>query len=610
MSNRCLRCLASLSLLLSAVIGKESGEHSHPSPLSRRPLQPPSLANLSTATETVPPPSSIPSAPAPSDSETGERDKSPEAAPEKKDTDDNGPFRGARSANFIAEAVQKVENSVVKLEVTRKVLDVFSLLEGRREKVVQRALGTGFFFDPSGLILTNSHVVKDAESVSITMKDGSTLKGKVAGCDELSDLAVVRLITKENELAESNRGKQKNGSSLSSLRNKVTGGAKSKSDALLPGIPKQICCARLGDSDNLRVGDWLIAVGNPFNLDSTVTVGIVSNLERPSVGLMSGTRVSFIQTDAAINAGNSGGPVINSDGEVVGLATARMQDAEGIGFLVPVNRAKTVMHRLAAGQHVPHPWVGVELENLNVQRAREINEDPNVPVKVPEVQAPMVFNVKRNGPAVSSLQKYDVVTDVNGIPVKTKHDVQRILTALEIGESVDFTFIRGSETRRVTVKTADFAQKKKGIPVSPLADFRLQRSKDREEGQEGDREEEEGGEEEGDEGEDEDCGGEEEETLPVEEDTRSLSGWSRRGMLGVGVLEEKEGGGPDHNRVPPWWKSGRQGRRGPRAGKLGSQLLQRNEQGLRTETEEKTGMGMKIWRRWEDLISLLWESPS
>jgi S1-C subfamily serine protease len=187
----------------------------------------------------------------------------------------------------------------------------------------ERGLGSGFLYDPSGLLLTNAHVVEGSSRVMVGLPDGRRVEGKVVGADRVTDLAVVRLQA---------------------------------------GGPWPV--AALGNSDALQVGDWVIAVGNPFGLDQTVTLGIVSSLNRNAAKLgITDKRLELIQTDAAINPGNSGGPLLDAAGEVVGINTlVRSGPGAGLGFAIPINRARSIAQQLVAKGSVSHAMIGVTLE--------------------------------------------------------------------------------------------------------------------------------------------------------------------------------------------------------------------------------------------------------
>lgn len=244
-----------------------------------------------------------------------------------------------QSPNFVAVAVNRVGDAVVRIDTERTVAannqnpffddpffrdffgrDVFPQMP---QEYRQQGQGSGFIVDSKGIILTNAHVVKDADKVTVKLRDGRTFQGEVKGVDEPSDLAVIKI-----------KGKD------------------------LP-------VAALGDSSQIQVGEWAIAVGNPLGLDNTVTLGIISTLNRSSaqVGIPD-MRLEFIQTDTAINPGNSGGPLLNGRGEVIGINTAIRANAEGIGFAIPIDKAKAIKDRLARGEDIPHPYIGVQMLTL------------------------------------------------------------------------------------------------------------------------------------------------------------------------------------------------------------------------------------------------------
>ena len=247
--------------------------------------------------------------------------------------------------SFVARAVKQVGNAVVRIDtektITRRAStdpmmeDPFfrrffgdEVLAPREE--MMRGQGSGFLIDQSGVLLTNSHVVNGADKVTVTLKDGRKFIGKVRGVDEVTDLAVVKIEGKD-----------------------------------LPVAP-------LGNSADVQVGDWAIAVGNPLGLDNTVTLGIVSTLKRSSAAIgIPDKRLDFIQTDAAINPGNSGGPLLNDNGEVIGINTAIRADAMGIGFAIPIDKAKELKDQLARGEKIHHPYLGVQMTNLTPEIDRK-----------------------------------------------------------------------------------------------------------------------------------------------------------------------------------------------------------------------------------------------
>ncbi|MEM6592532.1 MAG: trypsin-like peptidase domain-containing protein, partial [Cyanobacteria bacterium P01_C01_bin.73] len=241
--------------------------------------------------------------------------------------------------------------------------------------------------------------------------------GTVEGFDELTDLAVVKI--------EADR------------------------DEALPIAP-------LGNSDQVEVGDWAIAVGNPLGLDNTVTLGIVSTLKRSSatVGIPN-KRLDFIQTDAAINPGNSGGPLLNQDGEVIGINTAIRADAMGIGFAIPINKAKEIKDQLARGEQIEHPYLGVQILTLTPDVAKRNNDDPNSGIMLPEVDGVLVIRVIANTPAATAgLRRGDVIVEIDGTPTLTAEQLQQKVESTRIGQRLQVEVRRGNEARRVAIETA------------------------------------------------------------------------------------------------------------------------------------------------------------
>jgi S1-C subfamily serine protease len=334
--------------------------------------------------------------------------------------------------SFVAEAVQKVGNTIVRIDTEKTIVrrqtdplfsdplfrDFFGDSYGLTPREDHlRGQGSGFIIDGSGIILTNAHVVNDADTVSVTLKDGRSFEGKVQGVDEVSDLAVVKL----------------------------------------QGVKGKLPVAPLGDSNEIQVGDWAIAVGNPVGLDNTVTLGIISTLHRPSaeVGIPN-KRLDFIQTDAAINPGNSGGPLLNAQGEVVGINTAIRADAMGIGFAIPINKAKLLKDQLVRGERILHPYVGVQMTTLTPKLAQDNNKDPNSPITLPEVNGVLVMKVLANTPAASAgLRLGDVVVAINGDPVINANQFQTVVEMTEVGQVLDLTVKRGNRTQTIAVKTGE-----------------------------------------------------------------------------------------------------------------------------------------------------------
>jgi S1-C subfamily serine protease len=337
----------------------------------------------------------------------------------------------ASSNSFVTAAVDRVGPAVVRIDTERTVSrNIDPFLEDpffgrffgedlrtqvpRQERL--RGQGSGFVIDKSGTVLTNAHVVDKADRVTVTLNDGSIFPGKVLGTDEVTDLAVVKINTK--------------------------------------GVNLPI--AALGDSDAVKVGDWAIAVGNPLGFDNTVTLGIISTLKRSSAAVgIPDKRLDFIQTDAAINPGNSGGPLLNGKGEVIGINTAIRADAMGIGFAIPINKAKAIYAQLAKGEQVSHPFLGIQMIALTPEIARENNADPNAPLMIPEVTGVLVMRVMPNTPAEKAgIRKGDAIVQIDGQTVTTAEDLQNLVENSRIGQSLKLKVRRGYLTKDIAVQTA------------------------------------------------------------------------------------------------------------------------------------------------------------
>ncbi len=334
--------------------------------------------------------------------------------------------------SFVAEAVRSMGNAVVRIDtektISRKATvdpmldDPFfrqffgggEMLAPPRSEML-RGQGSGFLIDQSGILLTNSHVVNGADKVTVTLKDGRKFEGKVSGIDEVTDLAVV----------------------------KIEG--------------KNLPIAALGDSDATQVGDWAIAVGNPLGLDNTVTLGIVSTLKRTSSQIgMSNKRLDFIQTDAAINPGNSGGPLLNSSGEVIGINTAIRADAMGIGFAIPINKAKELKDQLSRGERIRHPYLGIQMSSFEPDMAKTNNEDPNALLKLPEVSGVIVLRVLENTPAAKAgVRRYDVITSVDGQAISSAEQLQQVVDRSRLGKALKVELRRGEQSMQLSVRTAE-----------------------------------------------------------------------------------------------------------------------------------------------------------
>ena len=336
--------------------------------------------------------------------------------------------------SFVAAAVARTGDAVVRIDtetlVTRRADPLFddpffrdffggsfappSELE---RKIVGQ--GSGFIIDHSGVILTNAHVVDNANKVTVTLKDGRIFKGEVKGVDEITDLAVVKINAQGSELP----------------------------------------IAPLGDSSTVQVGDWAIAVGNPVGLDNTVTLGIISTLGRSAAKAgIPDKRVEFIQTDAAINPGNSGGPLLNAQGEVIGINTAIRADAMGIGFAIPINQAKSLQALLASGKKVPHPYIGVQMVNLTPDLARQNNRDPNSLFMIAEVEGILVVRVMPDSPAErAGIRRGDVIVAVNNQPIQDGSKLQSLVDRAGLNQVLKLKIQRSDRSLELTVQTAQMS---------------------------------------------------------------------------------------------------------------------------------------------------------
>jgi len=327
---------------------------------------------------------------------------------------------------FVSEAVSNVAHAVVRIDTERTVerepydptlLDPLLkdlLGEPTYGPERERGQGSGVIIDENGLILTNAHVVERADKVNITLADGDELDGNVVGTDSVTDLALVRL----------------EGSS-------------------------QFSPAPLGNSEALAVGDWAIAVGTPYGLESTVTLGIVSSLHRNINSLgFSDKRLDLIQTDAAINPGNSGGPLVNSSGQVIGINTlVRSGPGAGLGFAIPINLARRVSNQLLENGEVLHPYLGVQLVPLTPRIAREHNQDPNALIQLPERSGALVQSVLVDSPAEKAgMKRGDLVIDAEGKIISDPESLLQKVEQAKIGEPLSVSVIRNDHEIRLSIK--------------------------------------------------------------------------------------------------------------------------------------------------------------
>ncbi|NEO09889.1 PDZ domain-containing protein, partial [Moorena sp. SIO3I8] len=205
----------------------------------------------------------------------------------------------------------------------------------------------------------------------------------------------------------------------------------------------------------VQVGDWAIAVGNPLGLDNTVTLGIVSTIGRSSAQAgIPDKRLDFIQTDAAINPGNSGGPLLNATGEVIGINTAIRANAMGIGFAIPINKVKEISNKLAQGQKVVHPYIGVRMTTLTPELAQENNNDPNSVFLLPEINGVLVVQVMPDTPAADAgMRRGDIIVQIDGTPVTNATQLQRLVENSGVNKVLEIKVRRGKQITSVFVRT-------------------------------------------------------------------------------------------------------------------------------------------------------------
>jgi Do/DeqQ family serine protease len=330
--------------------------------------------------------------------------------------------------NFVTTVVEEVGPAVVRINASRTVEtdipeqfdDPFfrRFFEGMPmpPERQRRGTGSGFILSSDGKILTNAHVVDGADRVTVTLRDGREFEGRVLGDDPLTDVAVVQI------------------------------------DA------QQLPTVSLGNSDEVRPGEWVIAIGNPLGLDSTVTLGIISATGRSSGEVGVGDkRVDFIQTDAAINPGNSGGPLLNARGEVIGMNTAIISGAQGLGFSIPINRVQEISEQLISKGRVDRAYLGIQMLNLTPEVARNLNEDPNSGLFVEEDEGVLISRVVPGSPADrAGLRAGDVIIQVGNVEMPDSREIQRLVEANAINEPLSLEVLRQGQPLTITVRPGPF----------------------------------------------------------------------------------------------------------------------------------------------------------
>ncbi|MFY8148375.1 MAG: trypsin-like peptidase domain-containing protein [Prochlorococcaceae cyanobacterium] len=331
--------------------------------------------------------------------------------------------------SFVASAVRRAGPGVVTIDTERTVLvpgsgaglprglfadPFFRQFFGvpplsQPSQRTERGQGSGVIYQADGLILTNAHVVEKSDRVLVGLQDGRRVEGKVVGLDPVTDLAVVQLM----------------------------------GSGPWPAVA-------LGNSDALQVGDWAIAVGNPFGLDNTVTLGIISNLNRNASKLgITDKRLDLIQTDAAINPGNSGGPLLNADGEVIGINTlVRSGPGAGLGFAIPINRARDIARQLVASGRVSHPMIGVALEAAAAE-GRLAGSPQGVRVR----------SVVPGGPAERvGLRQGDVIVAAEGQTLREPSDLVAVVERVGVGRPLQLLIDRNGSRLELAVTPVELGR--------------------------------------------------------------------------------------------------------------------------------------------------------
>jgi serine protease Do len=272
-------------------------------------------------------------------------------------------------------------------------------------EIESKSLGSGVIIDAKGYILTNNHVVEKAEEIEVRLMDKSKYKATVVGRDPKTDIAVIKIDPKG-----------------------------------------PLHAAKLGDSDLVRPGEWVMAIGNPFGLDLSVTVGVLSATGRQDIGIT--TYENFLQTDASINPGNSGGPLCNLEGEVIGINTAIVASGQGIGFAIPVNMAREVSTQLTKEGKVTRGWLGIGIQ--------ELTEELASPFGVEEEKGVLVGNIMKDGPAQKAgIKTGDVIVELGGNKITGVRDLQRRVAAFKPGSTVKIKVMRDKKEKLFTVSIGE-----------------------------------------------------------------------------------------------------------------------------------------------------------
>lgn len=346
------------------------------------------------------------------------------------------PTQMIETSKAFSEIVSSVSPSVVNISTTKVIrrdalpfsedpfFDLFRPFHdfGLPKKWKEQSLGSGVIVSSDGYIVTNNHVVEKSEDIRVTLYDKRSFKGKVVGSDPKTDLAVVKISADK-----------------------------------LPNVP-------WGDSDSLQVGEFVLAIGNPFGLSHTVTMGIISAVGRANVGIAD--YEDFIQTDAAINPGNSGGPLVNIKGELIGINTAifsRSGGYQGIGFAVPSNMARLVMDQLMKQGRIVRGWLGVTIQDVTPEISQKFG--------LKDSRGALVGDISKGSPAEKAgIVRGDVILQFNGKEIRSVAALRNMVAQSKAGSQVKARILRGGKEYEVTVTIAELPKEAAGAPMEPFPD--------------------------------------------------------------------------------------------------------------------------------------------
>lgn len=331
---------------------------------------------------------------------------------------------GVKAPLSFSDLAEKVKPAVVNISTTKTYKGGFGSPFGRspfngpfgddffdrffgdipQREFKQRSLGSGFIISSDGYILTNNHVVEKADKILVKTSDGKEYQAKIIGTDAKTDIALIKI----------------------------------KPQNSMP-------VAEIGDSDKVKVGEWVIAIGNPFGLEQTVTAGIVSAKGRV---IGAGPYDNFIQTDASINPGNSGGPLFSMDGRVIGINTAIVAQGQGIGFAIPINMANAILSDLKTKGRVTRGWLGVSVQDISENIAKNLNHKSR--------SGAIVTDVFKGDPADrAGIRVEDIITEINGKTVKDTHDLLLKIASFRVGEKVSIKVVRDGKEMVFTLTVAE-----------------------------------------------------------------------------------------------------------------------------------------------------------